>query len=136
MPCVFCDRSFAGDLVYEDDDALVIVHEDWSVRAHLMVASKRHVENASALAPDEWQRLTSVYRHAERAALDATGADRAIMLKLGIQTPHLHLHIYPVSASLSRSDVMEIIDAKVQVPRDESLVTAIRAALDTSLRRE
>jgi len=40
-------------------------------------------------------------------------------MKLGIATPHLHLHIYPVSASLDRADVMEIIDGRVRDSMDD-----------------
>jgi len=55
-------------------------------------------------------------------------------LKLGIITPHLHVHIYPVSASLDRAGVMEIIDGRVRAEVSESdrtqFVRAVRARLD------
>lgn len=95
-----------------------------------MVIAKQHVENLSDLGePEHFMR---VYRDAERALLGLTGTDRAIMMKLGIATPHLHLHIYPVRASLDRAAVMAIIDGKVREPRDEAFVTRVRAALDTT----
>lgn len=93
---------------------MVVLHEDRAVRGHAMVVWKRHVENVSDLTADEAARLMHVYRTAERALLGATGADRAVMLKLGIQTPHLHLHIYPVSSALDRTEVMEIVDGRVR----------------------
>jgi diadenosine tetraphosphate (Ap4A) HIT family hydrolase len=130
--CVFCsDRSHAGDIVFEDEHALVVLHEDWSCRGHAMVVAKRHVENVSDLAFGEWAHLSALYARTERVLLDVTGADRAIVMKLGIATPHLHLHIYPVSAALERGEVMQIIDAKVRVDRDEVLVDAVRHALRT-----
>jgi len=92
-----------------------------------MVIAKQHVENLSDLLDAE--RFMKVYRKAEKVLLELTGAERAIILKLGIVTPHLHLHIYPVSASLDRKTVMDIIDARVRVPRDDSFVTRVRAAL-------
>lgn len=129
MPCPFCDRTFAGDLVFEDDLSLVIVHDDWAVRGHLMVAAKKHVENASGLTSEEWSRLASLFRRVERVVLEATGADRAILLKLGIQVPHLHLHLYPVRASHTRADVMDMIDGNVRVGRDRAFVEKLRAEL-------
>jgi histidine triad (HIT) family protein len=129
MSCIFCDRSFAGDVLFENDDALVVLHEDWSVRGHVMVVARRHVENAAGLTSEEWMRLARIYHDVERAVLDVTGADRAIMLKLGIQAPHLHLHIYPVSNQLTRADVMNVIDSKVGVPRDPALIEELRKAL-------
>jgi hypothetical protein len=68
--------------------------------------------------------------------LQLTGAERAVILKLGIATPHLHLHIYPVSASLDRAAVMDIIDGRVHVERDAAFVRDVRAALDTALGSE
>jgi len=77
-----------------------------------------------------------VYREAERVLLRLTGAERAVILKLGIVTPHLHLHIYPVRATLDRAAVMNIVDGRVHVERDASFVRDVRAALDSALRGE
>jgi diadenosine tetraphosphate (Ap4A) HIT family hydrolase len=130
--CVFCsDPPRAGDVVREDEHALVVLHEDWACAGHAMVVARRHVENVSDLTADEWLHLSALYARVERLLLAVTGADRAIVMKLGIATPHLHLHIYPVSASLDRTAVMQIIDGKVREPRDESLVQTVRAALRT-----
>jgi hypothetical protein len=59
-----------------------------------------------------------------------------VILKLGIVTPHLHLHIYPVSAALDRAAVMDILDGRVHVERDPAFVAAVRAALDSALPAE
>lgn len=130
MSCVFCnDPRAAGEVLFEDDRMLVILHEDWAVRGHAMVVWKAHVENVAELTTDEYAHFASVHHRAERALLAATGADRAILLKLGIATPHLHLHIYPVSASLDRAAVMEIIDARVRQPFDQTLIDEFRERL-------
>ena len=128
--CVFCsDPSRAGDVVYEDEHALVILHDDWACRGHAMVVAKRHVQNVSELAAEEWSQLSALYARAERALLAITQCERAIVMKLGIATPHLHLHIYPVRAATDRTAVMQIINAEVREPRDQSLVDAVRGAL-------
>lgn len=133
MPCVFCDDPHrAGDVVLDDPAALVLVHPDWATPGHLMVAAKEHVENLSDLA--DANAFMAVYRRAERAILELTNADRAIMMKLGIQTPHLHLHIYPVSASLDRAAVMAIIEAAVRHEHDPELVRRLRESLADSAR--
>jgi diadenosine tetraphosphate (Ap4A) HIT family hydrolase len=132
--CVLCADLNTLELVYEDDVVAVALHDDWAVRGHAMVIARQHVENLSDLSDPE--HLMAVYRKAERALLDLTGAERAVMMKLGIATPHLHLHIYPVRASLDRLAVMAIIDGKVRVERDEEFVKAVRKALDTTLSHE
>jgi len=94
-----------------------------------MIVWKAHVENVSDLSMKDAAHLSQMHHRAEKALLAATGAGRAILLKLGIAVSHLHMHIYPVSASMDRAGVMAVINAKTQVPRDESLVLELRRAL-------
>lgn len=100
--------------MYEDERVAVVLHDDWAVRGHAMVIWKAHMENIADLSTDEFLHFAGVYHRTERALLDITQAERAIVLKLGIATPHLHVHIYPVSAALSRAEVMDIIEARVR----------------------
>jgi diadenosine tetraphosphate (Ap4A) HIT family hydrolase len=128
--CVFCtDLSAAGELIHEDEQSWVLLHPDWSPRGHAMVVAKRHAENASSLDEDEWLHLARVYRNAERVLLEATGKERAIMMKLGIQTPHLHLHIYPMAATAGREEVFAAIDGQATEPVDGELVRGLRIGM-------
>lgn len=130
MQCVFCeDVSRSGDVVLETAHAWVVLHEDWAVPGHAMVVSRRHVENLSDLTEHEWQHFSTVWRRAERAVLTVTEGDRAIVMKLGIATPHLHVHIYPVAKDATREDVFAAIDAKTRAPRKEELVGKVRELL-------
>ncbi len=130
VSCVFCaDLGSAGGLVFEDEVSWVLLHPDWSPRGHAMIVAKRHVENVADLDDDEWLQFARTWRRAERVLLDATGADRAIILKLGILTPHLHVHIYPVSADATREDVFAAIDGHKSVPKDPSFSARVKSAL-------
>lgn len=135
-PCIFCANLSALEVVHEDDATAVVLHEDWAVRGHAMVVWKRHVQNISELSEAELAHFASVYQRAEGALLALTGADRAVMLKPGIATPHLHLHIYPVKPSLDRAAVMDIIEGRVREERDPEFVREVRARLDISLSSE
>lgn len=130
MACVFCtDPAAAGELLFEDERSRVLLHPDWSPRGHAMVVAKSHAENASDLDEDEWLHLARIFRIAERVILEATGKERAIVMKLGIQTPHLHLHLYPMSASATREEVFAAIDGRRAEPRDETFVAECRSRL-------
>jgi diadenosine tetraphosphate (Ap4A) HIT family hydrolase len=130
MDCVFCtDVTKSGDVIHESAHAWVVLHEDWAVPGHAMIVSRRHVQNASDLTEHEWEHFGKIWRRTERAILTATEADRAIVMKLGIATPHLHVHIYPVRNGTSRDDVFAAIDARTRAPRDEQLVTKLRGLL-------
>lgn len=130
MQCIFCtDPSRGGEVIHESAHAWVVLHEDWAVPGHAMIVSRRHIENASDLTDHEWEHFSAVWRRAERALLAATESDRAVVMKLGLATPHLHVHIYPVSRNLTREEVFAAIDAKTRAPRDERLVEKLRALL-------
>ena len=131
--CLFCGHLNSLELVYDDDRIAVALHEDWAVRGHAMVIWKRHVENISELSEEDAAHFWRVYQMTERALLETTHAGRAIMLKLGIAVPHLHVHIYPVRESLDRAAVMDIIEGRVRDPRDEEFVRALSAALTFTL---
>jgi diadenosine tetraphosphate (Ap4A) HIT family hydrolase len=128
--CVFCtDVRESGDVIYDDDRVWVVLHADWAVAGHAMVVWKQHVENISDLDPTDALHFSAVAHRAERAILAATRAGRAILLKLGIATPHLHLHVYPVAATLDRDSVFAIIDNRVRAPYDAELVAELRERL-------
>lgn len=130
MHCTFCsDPLSAGELVFEDARAWVLLHPDWSPRGHAMVVAKSHVENASDLDEEDWLHLARVWHRAERVLLEQTGAERAIILKLGIMTPHLHVHIYPVSAQATREEVFAAFEGKKSEERDKGFVRAVKSAL-------
>jgi histidine triad (HIT) family protein len=131
MSCVFCDTPPA-DPLYADDRCFVVLHEDRAVRGHAMVVWRAHVENLSGLPGGDAAHFIDIHRRVERALLDVTGAERAVLLKLGIQTPHLHLHIYPVSASLDRAAVQEIIDAKRRDEVESGFAERVRALMRQS----
>ena len=128
MSCAFCsDAAATGEIVFEDETAWVILHDDWSVRGHAMVVAKQHIENFSEL--ENPVAFTAIWRNAERVLLTLAGCERAVIVKLGIATPHLHVHIYPVPRTATREEVLAAIDAKTSVPRDASLVARLRAHL-------
>ena len=134
--CDFCDHrddlSRIGALIYQDERCAVLIHEDWSTPGHAMLVWRKHVQNVSDLSAGEATHFAEVHRRTEKALLRITGSDRAVLLKLGIQTPHLHLHIYPVDSSLDRAGVMAIIDGRVRSPGNEQLIHDLRKALTAS----
>lgn len=137
MHCAFCesigDLSRFGTIIHEDDHCAVALHPDSSVAGHAMIIWKRHVENVADLEPDELGHFSRVHRESERVLLRETGRDRAMLLKLGIQVPHLHLHIYPVSEAATRADVMAAIDGRVKEDRPEGFTERCRRSLTASL---
>lgn len=136
IQCGFCaangDLPSIGDVVYDDDRCAVLLHADSAVAGHAMVVWKRHVENVSDLDPRELAHFISIHGRAERVLLAETGRERAMLLKLGIQTPHLHLHIYPVPATATRDDVFAAFANTRHETRPADLAERVRRALTDS----
>jgi diadenosine tetraphosphate (Ap4A) HIT family hydrolase len=135
MVCLLCDApERAGTIVFDDGRVRVLLHDDWAVAGHAMVVACQHVENASDLAPEDAGHFWEIYARAERAVLETAGAERAMMLKLGIQVPHLHVHIYPVATSADRAAVFAAFDGKSRddaVDR-EAFAAEVRGKLQNS----
>jgi len=105
MPCVFCtDPAQAGELLSEDAHSWVIRHP----QGQTMIVAKRHVENVGGLDEDEWLHLARVWHRTERTL----EAERVMVMKLGIQTPHLHIHLFPFDATASREEVFAAFAGK------------------------
>jgi diadenosine tetraphosphate (Ap4A) HIT family hydrolase len=125
--CTFCHETHAT--VYDDDRCFVMLHDDAAVRGHAMVVWRAHVENLSDLSDDDAAHFIRVHRAAERVLLAVTQCERAVLMKLGIATPHLHLHIYPVPATADRATVMAAIDGRTHEEREEGFAAAVRSQL-------
>ena len=105
MSCVFCNNVHdAGTLLSEDDDAWVVRHP----QGQTMIVAKRHVENVSDLDEDEWLRIAKTWHRVEREL----SAERVIVLKLGVQTPHLHIHLHPFPTSASRQEIFLTLEGR------------------------
>ena len=135
MSCVLCDApESVGTIVFEDDNVVVLLHDDWAVAGHALVVARQHLQNASDLDAVGAARFWEIYARAERAVLAAAGVERAMMLKLGIQVPHLHMHIYPVAASAGRAAIFDAFDGKSEATltevQREAFVVAVRKTLE------
>ena len=114
MSCVFCtDVAQSGEVLSEDDHTWVVLHP----AGQIMIVARRHVENVSDLDESEWLHVARVWHRTERELREETGADRVIVMKLGLQTPHLHVHLYPFSSDATREQVFAVIDGKERLRR-------------------
>ena len=115
MDCPFCQDEVTANktIIGESTHAVAWLHESRAHRGHSVVASRRHCENLTDLDEVEAADFLRLERTVESAVLSETDATRAVLVKLGLQVPHLHVHVYPVGADFDRKAVMEVIDGKV-----------------------
>lgn len=137
MTCKLCRAVGGGGnepLVLQDAAGVVLLSEDWAVEGHIVVVARSHVENTSDLPPAEAARFFELLTRAERTVLEFCGADRAILMKLGVAVPHLHIHVYPVAREATRDEVFAAINltSPVELPADERdrFVAGLRARME------
>lgn len=114
MQCSLCDVFISGrseaEPLFQNELAAVTISDDWAVAGHLVIVASRHVENSADLSPAEFYGFFDVFRAAERALLEATEAERVVVMKLGLAVPHLHHHLYPFSKTATREEVFAAIN--------------------------
>ena len=110
MPCVVCTSpTQAGEVLSEDQHSWVIRHP----QGQTMIVAKRHVENVGGLDEGEWLHLARVWHRTEREL----NAERVMVMKLGLQTPHLHIHLFPFDATATREEVFAAFEGRLTLPR-------------------
>jgi diadenosine tetraphosphate (Ap4A) HIT family hydrolase len=98
MSCVFCKNVHdAGTLLSEDEHTWVVRHPE----GQTMIVARRHVENVSDLDEDEWLHVARVWHRVEKEM----NAERVIVFKLGVATPHLHIHLHPFTRNTTRQEI-------------------------------
>lgn len=140
ISCSLCNLAAAPEAsplhITKNPRAFAILHDDWATRGHAMVVSMRHVENLSDLPREERDAFVDLYTRLERALIEVLNLERVVLLKLGLAVPHLHWHLYPVSATRNREDVFAAFDCQTRDEPDEAqkarLVDAIRDAIRES----
>jgi len=86
----------------------LIVHP----QGQLMVIARQHVENVSDLDEEEWLHVARAWHRAERELRAITNAERVMVMKLGIATPHLHIHLFPFMSDATRDEVFAAFEGK------------------------
>ncbi len=92
VTCELC-RNEAGEAIWRDALARVVLVADPDYPAYCRVVWNAHVREMSDLAVPERRHLMSVVFAVETALRRLTGAEKINLASLGNRTPHLHWHV-------------------------------------------
>lgn len=127
MSCAFCEKTYNhDDILFDNDQVLVMLDQDRAVAGHTLVVWKSHVQNLSDLSPSEAIEFTRVLYETEEKLLQALQLPRSVMLKSGFLESHFHFHIYPVTAEMEWEQVLEVINKKVRMGDDNDVMRVKR----------
>lgn len=98
MPSLF-SRIVAGEIpchrVYEDDAHLAFLDIRPIQPGHTLVIPKREVSYLFDLPAPQYAALWSVARRVEVGVRAASGASRVVVMVVGWEVPHVHIHLIP-----------------------------------------
>ncbi len=100
--CVFCsiaNKTLASEILFENDDVIVIRDIMPKAPVHLLVMPKQHVESINHLQRDQQALISEIIFTAKEQAMAAGVGESGYKLVFNVGKdggqviPHLHLHV-------------------------------------------
>ena len=112
--------------IAEDEHNLAFLDVNPNAKGHTLCVPKREVDKLFDLEPDEYESLMKFSRRIAIALEKAVPCKRVGMAVIGLEVPHAHVHLIPIS----HMDEMRFRD-KVSLSKEEfeETVKAIREHL-------
>ncbi|WP_426062143.1 nuclease A inhibitor family protein [Hymenobacter sp. B1770] len=131
MPSIF-SRIVSGELpaykVAEDGRHLAFLDITPLVEGHTLVIPKKEVDYIFDLPTDELAALHAFSQRVARAVLAAVPCKRIGVAVIGLEVPHVHIHLIP----MNKVSDMNFANPKIKVPeaRMQELALAIAAKVE------
>ena len=137
LECIFCKiatGAAAGDVVYEDGEAIAFLDSHPLFPGHVLLCPREHYETLSDVPlglTGPMMATTQLLARAVEAALDAEGTFIAINNRVSQAVPHLHIHIVP----RRRRDGLKGFFWPRQKYTDEGAKEAVRDAIEREIQK-
>lgn len=114
MPTLFTriiDRELPAAFVWEDDRCVAFMAKDACHAGHLLVVPREEVDHWLDADDELMAHLLRTARTIASAQQAAFPSERVALLVVGLEVPHLHLHLIPINGmgdvdfGRARSDV-------------------------------
>lgn len=89
-------REIPGHFVHEDEQCVVIMTIQPMKPGHVLVIPREEIDHWDDLPEPLYQHLMSVSRRMARAIKRAFPCKRVGMLIVGLEVPHVHVHLTPL----------------------------------------
>lgn len=100
MPTIF-ERIVSGEIpchrVWEDDDHLAFLDINPRVEGHTLVIPKRAYDEVFAMPEAAYDALWGAARTVAHRLEARTGCKRVVVVILGYEVPHVHIHLMPTN---------------------------------------
>ena len=112
--------------VYEDEHHLAFLDINPMQPGHTLVIPKREVDYLFDLSEAEYTSLWQTVRTVEAALKKALGCRRLVLLVVGYEVPHVHVHLIPTN---ELSDYPLPPRQTLEAAQAEALTARIQASL-------
>ena len=112
--------------VAEDDNFYAFLDINPNAKGHTLVVPKKEVNKLFDLDEETYKGLMNFSRKIAKAMEKVIPCDRIGMAVIGLEVPHVHIHLIPLSA-------MEDIQFKKKVKLQEEEFRAIATAISKNL---
>ena len=100
MPTIF-ERIVNGEIpchkVWEDDRHLAFLDINPRVEGHTLVIPKRPYDEIFAMPRQDYEALWAAARTVAHHLEQRTGCARVVVVILGYEVPHVHIHLMPTN---------------------------------------
>lgn len=100
MPTIF-ERIVSGEIpchkVWEDEDHLAFLDINPRVEGHTLVIPKRAHDEVFAMPEAAYDALWGAARTVAHQLEERTGCKRVVVVILGYEVPHVHIHLMPTN---------------------------------------
>ncbi len=142
LSCPFCqiinrfesDLAMTHKILFEDDQVLIMLDQDWAVAGHCLPIWKKHVTNLMDLTQSQNQHLTDLVWETKKILLSDLNRDKSLILKSRGLVEHLHYHLYPLDADISWEQTKKILDKSVESDMNSEKRVALVRKLKTKFK--
>jgi histidine triad (HIT) family protein len=100
MPTIF-ERIVAGEIpchrIWEDDDHLAFLDINPRVEGHTLIIPKHPWDEIFAMPEEAYEALWTGARTVAHQLERRTGCARVVVVILGYEVPHVHIHLMPTN---------------------------------------
>ncbi len=89
------NREIPAEIIYEDDQAIVLPDKFPSMSGQLVVVPKVQIAYVADLDNDTYLHLMKVVQMSMKALDQALGTLRTCVVIEGFEVPHVHIRLYP-----------------------------------------
>ena len=121
------DGDLPGRFVYRDDVCVAFLTIAPICTGHTLVVPRSEIDHWIDLPDEVAGHLAIVARKIGAAQVVAFGANRVSLIIAGLEVPHTHLHVLPIT---SESDIdFKKADSSVSAETLDAVADALRSAL-------